>query len=469
MSKKQIVRFITEYKAGKRPYLSLDELLDMLDYLVMYYESREPEKWAIEEESYKLITEYALSLYPDNSELVIRQCRLALLFDDFDFVRVVLEKHEGDAEFKILKAEYLLFTDQMESLESYMQLLIDEGMVDSESLHERIILLSLNRDYVRFAYRWLEKAVKLFPKNEILKEEYAYLLQETGMPAKAMDEFNALVELNPFNPDYWMAKGKLHAISGEYDQAIDAFDFALSCEVNPDLQSELLTLKMLCLYLNQNYLKTIEVAKELNESSSNLGSFVDSFLTSCYIEIEDYESAYQVLSKINWLDMDRDEALNHCLNFIFICMETYRDEEAKEKIELLEEILQMPEETFSSQKSWSERFFSYENDSLRYLFVMNRLISFDNSQHTFTKIVHNLELLYPDNEELSKKISVLDDVSALFTQLSEESLAQDILLDEPDSSPFDLEDDSYLYEDIEREMVQTTLSDKLFAEKSNWN
>ena len=59
-----------------------------------------------------------------------------------------------------------------------------------------------------------------------------------------------MIDKNPYSNDYWFTLGRLYSISGDYEKAIEAFDFALTCD---DSNEELKILKAYCLYMNENY------------------------------------------------------------------------------------------------------------------------------------------------------------------------------------------------------------------------
>ncbi len=472
MSDKEITTFLKAYQSGERPYLGLDDMLDVLDYILQCFEVNYPDACSeVSAELCEQISAYASTLYPFDSQLDERLCRLSMASSNFELVRQKLKQHEGEAEFKVIRAEYLLYMGKTDELEQYIIALEKEGLVEMEYLYERIVMLSLNMDYSQFAYECLKKATRMFPDNQLLKEDYALLLQEFGSSDEALNEFNHLVELDPFNAYYWSLKGKLHSIRSEYDAAIEAFDYALSCEDDQVEIVELQTLKMLCLYFNHNYLKTIEVAEELLDQNLLERSFISPYLLSCYIQVENFESAYAVLMQMEVPDSDKRSVLNFYLNGIYICIETNREEEAKQRLADLNEYMPELEDMADASNLFTADFFDIENDAKRYLFVMNKLISIDFEQLVFSKILSALSHLYPEENEFEQARHLLDLVSSFYMKLGDADWFADILTHYNTEEELMLEK---LSEEVgmgvsESETIQWSLSDSLFSEKSNWN
>mgnify|MGYP000149256704 CR=1 FL=1 len=110
---------------------------------------------------------------------------------------------------------------------------------------------------------------------------------------------------------------------GDYEKAIEAFDFALTCD---DSDTELKILKAYCLYMNESYEKAIEEYQEI-EGDEEVMRRISPLMAECYMKLEQYEKAYQLFSTII-NDPDMEDGPTNYINYIRCCTETERDNEA---------------------------------------------------------------------------------------------------------------------------------------------
>ena len=113
------------------------------------------------------------------------------------------------------------------------------------------------------------------------------------------------------------------SVVGDYEKAIEAFDFALTCD---DSDTELKILKAYCLYMNESYEKAIEEYQEI-EGDEEVMRRISPLMAECYMKLEQYEKAYQLLSTII-NDPDMEDGPTNYINYIRCCTETERDNEA---------------------------------------------------------------------------------------------------------------------------------------------
>lgn len=141
--------------------------------------------------------------------------------------------------------------------------------------------------------------------------------------SRAIELCNELIDKNPFSYEYWFTLGRLHSMVGDYEKAIEAFDFALTCD---DSDTELKILKAYCLYMNESYEKAIEEYQEI-EGDEEVMRRISPLMAECYMKLEQYEKAYQLLSTII-NDPDMEDGPTNYINYIRCCTETERDNEA---------------------------------------------------------------------------------------------------------------------------------------------
>ena len=111
---------------------------------------------------------------------------------------------------------------------------------------------------------FINRGIDLFPQNLVLKDELCYNREIEGDIDGAISICNELIDKNPYSHEYWFTLGRLYSIKLEFEKAIEAFDFALTCD---DSDPELKILKAYCLYMNENYEKALEVYQDASNRS----------------------------------------------------------------------------------------------------------------------------------------------------------------------------------------------------------
>ena len=121
--------------------------------------------------------------------------------------------------------------------------------------------------------------------------DLAYAFEMKGELEKAILQTNRLLDIDPYSYDAWSNIGKLYSMNGQYDKAIDAFDFALTI-VEDDLQ--VLKMKALSLYLNDNAREAIAIFQQCLQRTPNDQSLYDS-LFEAYEVMEQYDEMMKLI------------------------------------------------------------------------------------------------------------------------------------------------------------------------------
>ena len=150
-----------------------------------------------------------------------------------------------------------------------------------EEVFEYISPILNDLDMNKEARDFVDRGLALFPDNLILKNELCYILETEGDVPRAIELCNELIDKNPFSYEYWFTLGRLHSMVGDYEKAIEAFDFALTCD---DSDTELKILKAYCLYMNESYEKAIEEYQEI-EGDEEVMRRISPLMAECYMKL----------------------------------------------------------------------------------------------------------------------------------------------------------------------------------------
>lgn len=322
MKKKKISRLLQRYlsghQEGRDAYFDADEVDELLD----SFEESDDYTY------YDEVLALGLRLHPGNPDLLIKQCRSYVYNEDYDNALALIESiAESDNEnLDMLRLECYVMQDSYDKVIEYIEQLIADKCEYLEAIFEYIAPILGDIEKTREAHDFINRGLMLFPDNLILKDELCYTLELEGNIKKAIVVCNELIDKNPYSNDYWYTLGRLYSIDEDYEKAIEAFDFALTCN---EADEELKMLKAYCLYMNQNYEKAIEVYREFQPGNEE---YTSPLIAECQIKLGNYEEAYAILKEIFDQEPDLKDATLY-INLARCCAETGREKEATEVLE----------------------------------------------------------------------------------------------------------------------------------------
>lgn len=316
---KLLERYLSALNKGKEAYFDADEILYLLD--------------CFEEEDdlthYEGVLEIGLKFYPTHDELNIKKCRSFIINDLYEEALTLANSIQeiNNQELDTIRLECYFYLEDYKTAYHYLDKLVsDLSCTYEEELFEHFATFLNDLEMMDAAETLIRYGLLRFPHNIILNNELCYLYELKGDIDEAINVCNNVIDRNPYSYEFWFTLGRLYSLKYEYEKAIDAFDFACACD-QPD--TELLVSKAYCLFMNENYNKAIEIYKELL-SQSKENNHTKSLIAECYIKLEDFEQAYQLLKDIIHLE-DVAEASTY-INYIRCCVETDREREASQML-----------------------------------------------------------------------------------------------------------------------------------------
>lgn len=222
-ARKELVELITNYEAAKAKeqqiYLDGDQLADIADWYATERKFNEAQE---------AIT-YGLHLHPGNTDLLIEQAYLYLdtqkLQKAQKVAATITEEYEPNV--KMLKAELLLNEGKLEEAEELLNSIEDAG--EFVSLTD-IVYLFLDLGYPENAKEWLDRGKSRYAGNQDYLALTADYLLATQQNEAAVETYNKLIDIAPYNASYWVGLAKCHFIEEKVDKTIEACDFALAAD-----------------------------------------------------------------------------------------------------------------------------------------------------------------------------------------------------------------------------------------------
>ena len=312
-------RYLSGHQEGRDAYFDADEIDSLLD----SFEESDDYTY------YDEVLALGLRLHPGNTDLQVRQCKSFVYNEDYESALALIETiaETDNQDLDMLRLECYVMQDSYDKVVEYTEKLIADKCEYLETIFEYIAPILGDAEMNKEAHDYINRGLMLFPDNMILKDELCYNLEIEGDIEKAIGICNELIDKNPYSNDYWFTLGRLYSISGDYEKAIEAFDFALTCD---DSDEELKILKAYCLYMNENYEKAIEVYNEI-ATTDEIRARITPLLAECYVKLEDYEKAYELLKEQLSRNGLQEDSSTY-INYIRCCVETGREKEASDNL-----------------------------------------------------------------------------------------------------------------------------------------
>ena len=230
--------FLLQYElamSAKQPfYLDADDLADLAD----WYGTKKNYDKALE------IAEYGLKLHPDSTALMIEYAYLHLDSGKRAKAREIIENLPDtySPEAKVVRAHLLLSEGKLDDAEQLLDTIEDKedlaNVVDVSYMY-------LDMGYPDKALAWLNPVKEEYADEEAYIAVVADCYYGKGMIEEAIPLYNQLIDQNPYSAPYWFGLARCHFEDLNFDQAIDACDYAL---IGDDEFADAYVMKGHCFY-----------------------------------------------------------------------------------------------------------------------------------------------------------------------------------------------------------------------------
>jgi len=226
----------------------------------------------------------------------------------------------------IFRLEYYCELDQFDEAIKLLDELIENKC---DYVEEAFVFLvsRMNENHLvhEKVYQLIKKGLMLFPDNMMLKLEMCLNFQIRGFQKEAMALCRQLTKEYPFSLELWYLQSELYQDCGDYENAIDSINYAISCSIDDasELTYQLIFSKAQCLFKNASYYQAIGCFIELMSYKEFVKARVNPYLAECYMRIGDYETAFDLLNKIIGQKEIEDEIAFYG-DLIYCCLHTGR-------------------------------------------------------------------------------------------------------------------------------------------------
>ena len=320
---KLLERFFQNRRDDLIPDFEVNEIVTLIDYFL------EKKDMSCLEEA----VDMGCKLYPGNIDLDVVLCKTLVCTESFEKALSRLEELDihGNKKADMLRLECYGNLEKYDEAIAFI-----DGLIDSECdyLDEAIIYVACMLNDIHTAHEkanhFIRRGLTLFPDNTTLKSELCINLHICGFHKEAMDMCLQLTKEDPFSTELWFLQSELHCDYGDYENAVESINNAITCaldEKNSDLNYYLTLMKGRYLFKNGSYIQSIQTLTELLSYKELEKVTVFPLLAECYMYIDDFETAYKLLSTVSAKKEKEDEVAFYG-NFLYCCIATGRRKEA---------------------------------------------------------------------------------------------------------------------------------------------
>lgn len=294
------IKLLQEYEVAKKEnrsiYMDGDQIAKIAEQYALDDKMNEAQE----------VIDYGLQLHPENTDILVQQAYLYLdtqqLQKAIETANSISDNFEFDV--KILKAEIALNQGKLQEANELLLTIEDDDL----DIISPIVYLYIDMGYASELKPWLEKIQKISDQNEDYSILWADYYFATSQTEKAIEAYNKLIDLDSFNPAYWMGLGKTYLESDNYEKAIEACDFAIAADENFGEAYSCRANCYLSLENTEAAVKDFEKTIELNFINQKYGYMLIGVLC---VEKKQWEFAYKYFLKLlNYLTETKETDIN---------------------------------------------------------------------------------------------------------------------------------------------------------------
>lgn len=239
------------------------------------------------------VVEYGLKLHPDSTPLLIEYAYLFLDSGKKEKAREIIEglSDTFSPEGKVLRAHLLLSENKLDEAEQLLDTIDDKS--DLANVVD-ISYMYLDMGYPDKALAWLEPVKEEYNNEEPYIAVIADCLYGKGMIEEAIPLYNRLIDMNPYSAPYWFGLARCHFEEMEFDQCIDACDYAL---VADDEFADAYVMKGHCFYQLANEDAALECYQKAEQQKGLTPEFIYMYIGLCNMSKRQWEKAYNNLER----------------------------------------------------------------------------------------------------------------------------------------------------------------------------
>lgn len=240
---------------------------------------------------------FAIKKYPNENTFYLNKIKSLIIKNQFDKVNDLfawIEKHfEPDIYYYIEKIRFMLFFDD----DPDVRPLLSQAFILDRHNPELLILSALdyiNHNNYRYALEETIESLSMDSQGEILFEHITDIFMYNDNIPEGINFFKSLTDKYPFNDKAWCELGKLYLFDHQFQESLDAFLLANTCNSsNFDVLSGLGTTYRAL----KDYDKALSSFFEYIKVKGSADILIYVQIGDCYFELEWYDQALEYYLK----------------------------------------------------------------------------------------------------------------------------------------------------------------------------
>ena len=216
----ELVSRFEKYLSGTATgYFDVDEMERIVEYYLLYGRTRDSLN----------AVELGKKLHPSSSALDTKRAKIYLATGDVNKAYRILSNlvEDSDTEVVYLKIEALVKLERLQEARTLAKVLIDEENEELDQVCLDIAMIFMAESQIDHAYEILGIGDKYNPKNIDLLFELAFCQEQKSLLPEAIATYMRIIDLDSYISEAWFNLGQIHFILNEFEEAIEAYDYAL--------------------------------------------------------------------------------------------------------------------------------------------------------------------------------------------------------------------------------------------------
>ena len=226
----ELVERYEKHLSGKAPgYFDVDEMERIVDYYLSYGRTKDSMR----------AVELGKKLHPASSTLDMKRAKVYLAIGDVKKALRILSNlvENSDPEITFLKIEALAkLARNQEAFELAVEVIKKEEVDDGlDLLCVDLAMIFIGEAEFEFALELLKTGNKHNPENIDLLFDMALCQEQLMKPADAVQTYKQIIDIDPYSGEAWFNLGQVHFFSNQYENALEAYEYALVIDENDNL------------------------------------------------------------------------------------------------------------------------------------------------------------------------------------------------------------------------------------------
>lgn len=260
--------------------------VEEFEVLIDYYQDE------CDDENAVLALEHALTLFPDDNNLLIKKARQLAVEGKFgsamNLLHSIEKTQQDNPDFYFSKGNVLfMMSEYKKAIDEYKIVLELLEAFECEDIYYALSCSYENMEDYEQAFFYFKKAIALSKDLESQYDEAFDFFDRTNMLVEACHFFEEATDRSPYNKNAWLYLGQFYAERQMFDEAIDKFDFAIAI----DEKDRVLYYNKALAYEQQNrYREAITVYNDMIDLNIDRAQGY-SCIGKCYEKINDHANS----------------------------------------------------------------------------------------------------------------------------------------------------------------------------------